>query len=410
MEVLGVLSFRSMEGEPISIALLTSKDSIEDSKVEFLLRIIGSSTSRSKINIVYAIDASKSMDGERLFFAKHAALKSLEYLETGDGLTVIRFCRKSEVVFGPSRIDDEKVRKEAVRRIAAIKTCPGTNIEAALIDSISAAKNMISEFGGIGVIVLITDGEPNFGERDPDKLRNLIKRYVGSSPITITTVGVGSEYNEKLLSKISEAGGGVLEHVSDIVDIDKPITREVLRAAKVVAANVKAIIRISEGARVNIYGWDYTENNDVIEVNIGTVAANEVIEVPGEFILDDESLPSGELDVRVSYVDPLTQRTWWRGSLVVRLNRGPASSTNSFVSYKVSLFKSLDEIKRAIEKKDYSKALELIAGAAETTMTLGDTSLHEKTVDIASLLEKGMVEEASKRLFSLATEIRREQE
>jgi Ca-activated chloride channel family protein len=403
------MSFRSLEGEPISISLMTSKDAIGDGKVEFLLRIIGSSSARSRVNVIYAIDASKSMDGERLFFAKHAALKSLEFLETGDGVAVVRFCRKSEIVFGPAKLDSEDVKKEVVRKIASIKTCPGTNIEAALMDSILAAKDMISKFGGVAIIVLITDGEPNFGEKDPKKLKELIKKYVGGSPITITAVGVGSEYNEKLLSEIAEAGGGVLEHVSDIVEIDKPLTREVLRAAKTVAANVKARIRVTPGVKVEVYGWDYEVDDDTVEVSVGSVAANEVVEIPGEAIVED-TISSMEMEVRVSYIDPLTQRTWWRGPLLVRLAAGEPSSTNNFVTYKVRLFKSLEEIKRAIERRDYARALELIAGAAEATMTLGDTSLHEKTVDIATLLERGMFEEASKRLFSLTTEIRREQE
>ncbi len=403
------MSFKSVERDPLSISLLTSKNAVDGDKVEFLLRIIGSSSSRSRSNVVYAIDASKSMDGERLFFAKHAAIKSLEFLEVGDGIAIIKFCRRSDIVFGPAKIESEDVKKDAIRKIASIKTCPGTNIEAALIDSITTAKNMIFNYGGVGIIVLITDGEPNFGEKDPAKLKELVKKYVANAPITITTIGVGSEYNEKLLAEVASAGGGVMEHVSDIVEIDKPLTREVLRAAKIVAANVSVTIRASLGTKIKVYGWEYEEEDDKVVINVGSVAAGEVVEIPGEIIVED-ALNSVDLEVRASYLDPLTQRTSWRGPLTLSLPVGEATSINNFVSYKVKLFRSFDEIKRAIEKRDYTRALELIASAAETTLTLGDTSLHEKTVDIASLLEKGMLEEASKRLFSLASEIRREQE
>ena len=403
------MSFKAIERDPLSVSLVTSKNAVDGDKVEFLLRVTGSSSSRGRTNVVYVIDASKSMDGERLFFAKHAAIKSLDLLDVGDGISIIKFCRTSEIVFGPAKLEGEETKRNAIRSIAKIKTCPGTNIEAALIDAIVVAKNMISSYGGVGVIVLITDGEPNYGEKDPQKLKDAVKKYVGGAPITVTTIGVGSDYNERLLVEIAKAKGGVMEHVSDVAEMDKPVTREVLRASKIVAANVQVIMKSSLGTSVRVYGWDYEEENDKVVVNVGSVAASEVVELPGEVFIED-AITSLDMEVRVSYTDPLTQRTSWRGPLLISLPVGEPTSINDFVIYKVKLFKSFEDIKRALEKRDYKRALELIASAAETTLTLGDTSLHERTVDIASLLEKGMLGEASKRLFSLATEALRERE
>ena len=56
-------------------------------------------------------------------------------------------------------------------------------------------------------VVLLTDGLANRGETDPEKLAQMAEKIL-SDGITTSTVGVGNDYDESLLGKMAENGGG----------------------------------------------------------------------------------------------------------------------------------------------------------------------------------------------------------
>ena len=354
---------------------------------EMLVRVKGDQSERSRVNAVFVIDVSPSMDGERIYFAKDSIIKAVSMLGEGDSIAIVPFCRRAWIAY-TARSLDEASRINAIRTIASLRTCPATNIEDGLRTGVKALNSL--ESGGSNILVLITDGEPNRGARDPESLSKIIAK---PGRIHILIVGVGSNYNEELLAGLSRNLSGKLIHISDPLDLEKPILEEVLATARTVALGLKLRIE-SEGAVFRGYGWKHDAGKGFIEFNLGRLASNEVLEAG----LEAESIGGDSLKLIISYTDPV------RGSRVHQSSeislKSMSNVDDNYIHYKLSIFKSLEEARNALDRGDYSRVYNIISEISEATVSLGDTLLHEQTVDIAELLRRGEIGEAKKKLYS----------
>ena len=362
--------------------------------LRILLRIKGDATVRNRVKAVFAIDVSPSMDGDRIFFAKYSVIKAIESLEPGDGVAIVPFCRTAWIAYKDASIDKASTRK-AVKTVASLKTCYGTNIEAGL----ATASRALRELGeGAGALILVTDGEPNTGSRDPEKLARLVDKGVA-----FIAVGVGSEYNEELLASIAERSSGRMTHVSEPEDLDKPILEEVTRAARLVASRLRIIITPPEDASLRVLGWTANTTGNGVELELGSLSSGEVLDIG--LVLESSSM-SGALGFEVTYTSP--NGTSERSILSIPLRELMGPEEAEYAGYRISLLEALEGVKEAIRGRDYRRAYEMIRQAAEATLSLGDEGLYEETIDIAELIRRGEAREASKKIYSTMFKARRE--
>ena len=358
-----------------------------------LLRVKGDKEGRNRVSAAIAIDVSPSMDGDRIFYAKSGAVRAVDTLENGDGISIIGFCKKAWIEY-EALIQGEAEKREAARAVARLRTCYGTNIEGALKLGIESLSRLTST-GGAGVLLLITDGEPNVGKRDPDRLAEILRE----SPYKLLAVGVGLEYNERLLARLAEKAGGEMRHISDPSHLEEPLLEEVAKAARLVASKLTLKIKASKPG-LKVYGWKAASNRGYTVLNLGSLSSGEVIDVGLE-------LNGGPLEVEVEYIDPSTGSQRRFGPIRIATD---TRDRDEYVEYRLRILKALDEAERAVEKKDYKKVYEIINEGSEATLSLGDMRLYEETVDIAELLRSGEAGEAAKRLYSARFRARRGEE
>ncbi len=382
-------------------------------EAEFLARVVSLATTRQRLALAVALDVSPSMDGERIFFAKYALINLLDKLEPGDSIALIAFCRRANVVYGPKTIESGDDILEAKRVVARLKLCPGTNIAEALEASVATAKEMASK-GGIARIIFLTDGQPTVGEKKPEKILDKLYKALGEEEIPIVAIGIGKEYNERLLLDIVEATNGNLEHISDLLELDKFIAQEAMKAAQVVAKNLQLIIRHPQWLEVNVYGRKHRRIDGQTIIDVGYLSSGEVVDIGGSLKAPESASENAEatITVKVKYIDQA------RGLPVESAESPPlklpvrprARVVDEFVKYKVGLMRASVGLKEAIKSRDYRRAVEYLRVIAEGTLSLGDLNLREKTVDILEMLERGEVEEATRRAASLAHKISKGEE
>jgi len=398
----------------VRVEVSTSSDSIPPGgQVEFLARVISLATARQKLALAVALDVSPSMDGERIFFAKYALINLLDRLEPGDSIAIIAFCRRASLVYGPKTIESGDDVIEAKRLVARLKLCPGTNIADALEASIGVARKMAGE-GGVARVIFLTDGQPTVGEKKPEKILERLYKALGEEEIPVIAIGIGREYNESLLLEIAEATNGTLEHISDLLELDKFIAQEAMKAAQVTAKNVQLIINHPPWARVEVYGRRYRRQEGQTIVDIGYLSSGEVVDVGG--VIEAPPTVSEDaratLTFRVKYIDQtrgIPVESAESDPLELRVSR-TARVADEFVKYKVNLMRASVRLKEAIRLRDYRRAVEYLRTIAEGTLSLGDLDLREKTIDILEMLERGEVEEGARRAASLAHKISRGEE
>jgi len=104
-------------------------------------------------------------------------------------------------------------------------------------------------------IVLLSDGaSPMVGPRTPDDLGRLGAALIKEN-ISVTTVGVGTDYNEDLMARLAQKSDGNTYFVESGYDLPRIFAAELGDVLNVVARRVKVTITLPENVKpVNIIG------------------------------------------------------------------------------------------------------------------------------------------------------------
>lgn len=155
---------------------------------------------RPDATVQVVLDRSGSMGGERLHAAIDALLALVDRLAPSDRFGLVTFDDKVEVVVPAAPLRHKAAVKQAIRGIY-----PGgmTNLSAGLMRGLQEARRVAGPAGA--TVLLISDGHANEGIVDPDKLSG-VAASARAAGVTTATIGIGLDYDERLLATI--AGGG----------------------------------------------------------------------------------------------------------------------------------------------------------------------------------------------------------
>lgn len=171
-------------------------------------------------DVVYLIDTSGSMRGEKLAEAKRALRTGVELLRDGDRFDVVGFSDVAVAFKGEMVPKTPATSRDANAWIDALLAGGGT----ALDDALTYALSLPGEEGRLRQVVLITDGRPTIGVREPDVILANAKK-ANRAQARVFTFGVGHDLDVGLLDRIAEATNGAREYVEPHESIDAVTTR-----------------------------------------------------------------------------------------------------------------------------------------------------------------------------------------
>ena len=172
--------------------------------------------------IVFLIDRSGSMAGKKLILAQLAALKSISKLWIQDLIGVIVFDEVSRWIVPLGRGSDFK---RMTRRLLNVRPGGGTKIVQAIRKAYQSLRQINSH---IKHIILLSDGQdenPFFARKDLEILIPKMKR----EKISITTIGVGDDFDTILMPLIAKWGKGSFYYVHDYNRIPSVVLNDVER-------------------------------------------------------------------------------------------------------------------------------------------------------------------------------------
>ncbi|MCA0389678.1 MAG: VIT and VWA domain-containing protein [Bacteroidetes bacterium] len=155
-------------------------------------------------DIVFVLDISGSMAGEKMTAAQSALVYCINRLRDKDNFQIIKFGTEAEKVFSSFMKADKKNKESAEQKIKKMEAMGGTNIDEALKLALREKGEKDRPF----YVVFITDGKPTIGERDDLKLVAGLDSSLISGK-RIFTFGIGYDINIHLLDKIALKTGGV---------------------------------------------------------------------------------------------------------------------------------------------------------------------------------------------------------
>ena len=173
---------------------------------------------KQSLGICLVIDRSGSMSGEKMELAKTAARGAVELLTPKDFIGIVAFDHHSYVIC-PMQTPSEGVSDE----IATIRARGGTEIYPALVDAYEQLREATAK---IKHVILLTDGWST-----PGDFEGIAQRMVDEQ-MTVSTIAVGGDSDQKLLEQISQIGQGRSYFCNDPQTIPQIFAKETMIAGK----------------------------------------------------------------------------------------------------------------------------------------------------------------------------------
>jgi Ca-activated chloride channel homolog len=198
---------------------------------------------RQPVNVALVLDRSGSMQGARIAAAKEAARMALDRLNANDMLSVVMFNNQVDVLQAAGPVGDSSARLRD--KISSIKADGGTAIYAGVREGASQARRYLNP-ARVNRVILMSDGLANVGPSSPKELGEL-GREIASKGISVTTIGLGLDYNEDLMQRLASASDGNHAFAKEPEDLIKFFNAEFGDALSVVAQDIEITIEIKSG-------------------------------------------------------------------------------------------------------------------------------------------------------------------
>ena len=241
---------------------------------------------RHPMNISVVLDRSGSMGDEgKIEYAKKALWKLVDQLNSEDILSIVIYDDIVDVLRPAQRIGNNKYALKHL--IDEIYPRGSTNLGGGMVEGFRQVESNISkEYANR--VVLLSDGLANQGVTDPSELDRIARRYRGKC-ISLTTMGVGLDYNENLMVGLAKNGGGNYYFIESPRSLASIMNREFNTLSSVLAQN--ASIELTLGRNVtlrDVIGCEYHTLADHYSISVGDLYSNESREFTVEL-----SIPEG---------------------------------------------------------------------------------------------------------------------
>lgn len=201
---------------------------------------------RPNLNVCLAIDRSFSMsEDHKLERAKEAALAFISSLVPTDTFSLVEFSTDVRVAV-EARVNIP--HDELQRAVMAIQPRGATNLHGALHAAGAEVMRGVSP-GRLNRVILLSDGVPTDGITSDREILDVV-RMARALGISITTIGLGDDYDEVLLSQVSEISGGNHYFVDAGEDIRRCLVREVGRMEALAARDL--VLTVEPAAEVHL--------------------------------------------------------------------------------------------------------------------------------------------------------------
>ncbi len=333
-------------------------------------------TKRSPLNLAVVLDRSGSMSGAKIEQARQAACGLVDQLSAGDIFSLVTYSSGVEVLIPAQAVEDKESLKRAISRI---RSDGNTALYAGVEKGAEELERYFSQ-KKINRIILLSDGLANSGPSSTSDLRRLGQR-LASRGMSVTTIGLGDDYNEDLMAGLAEASDANYYYVKDTEKLPEIFAKELGELLTVVARDVRIEIICPEGVTpLGLVGRTEKFENRKTSVNLSqfTPGQNRYLLLR---CLVKENKPE-VARVSVSYKD--------------ELDSGSESLANGVV--KISYTKDHDEAKKSRNNAVVAQKVLMETAIAKDEATAQADS--GKLREAAATLQKQ--EEKLKEVYSLA--------
>jgi Ca-activated chloride channel homolog len=394
--------------DPLSFQALASSDHVLSSAENFVLYVLleavarggggAGGGSRLPLNVGVVIDRSGSMyDERRLEFVTEAVKFLADNLSEQDKVTIVAFADKAKVLITPEEARDKSAIKRAIDDIDLLEIGGGTQMALGMRAAIDEVKKNLSS-DRLNRVLVLTDGQTY----EETACLELVEK--NRDQISFSTMGVGVEFNEKLLQRIAQDSNGKYHFIGDPAEIPGIFEDELEGLRSVSLRNGRIEVTLSQGVQVReafraspeiyVLGTPLVGEDRKIGYEIGDLQAG----VPGSVLLTLVLPPRKPGQVRIlqsnfHYEVPGGAESTVSCDLTVdyTLDRTLTSKRNGRVMNlvdQVSIAKLQSKAEEELKAGNVDRATRLLGNALQGTQRMGNVKATQALAGLMDQIKK----------------------
>ncbi|MCK5895856.1 MAG: VWA domain-containing protein [Cocleimonas sp.] len=254
---------------------------------------------RTPANIAIVLDKSGSMGGSNMRNAKQAARMAVSLLDENDIVSIVSYDDTVNVIVPATKVMDKARIYAAIEKMRANG---GTALFAGVSKGAAEVRKFLNK-DRINRVILLSDGQANVGPSSPSELGQL-GVSLSKDGMTVTTIGLGTGYNEDLMANLAGYSDGNHAFVKNADDLAKVFNYEFGDVLSVVAQDVEVVIQCQEGIRpIRVLGREASILGQSIKTSMSQLYSEQE-----KYVLIEVEVPAGKVneqkvlaDVQVSY-------------------------------------------------------------------------------------------------------------
>lgn len=363
---------KELRGGPIHLSTMLDNDYYYDNQNVYLYIDLKSDKAdadreRTPLNIAVVIDRSGSMgDKNKLDYVKRAVDYIIDQADKDDYISIVDYDDYVDVLQRSSVIRDKYELRE---KVSNLKPGGFTNLSEGMFEGYDQVDKSYQR-GYVNRVLLLSDGLANRGITDRHELARLVRDKNRNDGITISTFGVGNDFNENLMADIADYGKGNYFYIRNSYDIPEIFASELNGVRNLVGQGTKVKIMFpSYYLSLNkVFGYPYDVSGNEITIDFKDIFADQKTSVLVKFNV------LRKIDTKLNFESELTYEDVNAG--FQRITSGdsrsisPARSedeykkgNNETVAQNISVFESNDIMENALREADngnYDKARTII--------------------------------------------------
>jgi Ca-activated chloride channel family protein len=240
------------------------------------------------------------MKGDKMKYAKEAAKRIIENLTGEDFVSVVMYDHEVTLIQPATKL----VSKDSIyKKIDAIEERGSTNLWGGSERGYEQVKKNYHP-NYINRVLLISDGLANSGLTNSRVICNKVQQWKDGEGITLSTFGVGLDYNEVLMTDMAENGAGNYYFINDLNRMSSILEKELVGLNAIAAQNAQLKITLPPSVQLlRVYAIKPEIKTNVVSIQFRDLFSNETKGVLIQFRLNNGSNTDLNFSSILNYTD-----------------------------------------------------------------------------------------------------------
>lgn len=247
----------------------------EDADAIALIEVTATETpvgERPPVSMAIVLDASGSMEGDKIENARLAADELIDRLAVGDVITIVTYSDSASAHLGNFTIGEDRApAHQAVQQIVADgNTCTSCGLELAYSILTHSPPSHLRR------VILMSDGHANRGSLGEANLQWMAQSALDSYRIYTSTVGLGRLHNEMVLAAVAEGGTADYYFLHNSQYLVQILDHELAQLHNTVVTDLLVRVTPGDGVVFNATNHPsaYQDGHDIV-YNLGQLSLGE---------------------------------------------------------------------------------------------------------------------------------------